>query len=75
MSEERQKLVYLLNDGAERAEKVLTALALANIGLAMESDVTILLFGEATRLAYKGYGETVHGRAPIFFCTNHYNMY
>ena len=67
MSEERQKLVYLLNDGAERAEKVLTALALANIGLAMESDVTILLFGEATRLAYKGYGETVHSidRLPM----------
>ena len=67
MSEKRQKLVYLLNDGAERAEKVLTALALANIGLAMESDVTILLFGEATRLAYKGYGETVHSidRLPM----------
>ena len=48
MSEERQKLVYVLNDGAERAEKVLTALALANIGLAMESDVTILLLVEAT---------------------------
>jgi len=67
MSEERQKLVYLLNDGGERAEKVLTALALANIGVAMESDVTILLFGEATRLAYKGYGETVHSieRQPM----------
>lgn len=67
MSEERQKLVYVLNDGAERAEKVLTALALANIGITMESDVTILLFGEATRLAYKGYGETVHSidRLPM----------
>ncbi len=67
MSEERQKLVYVLNDGGERAEKVLTALALANIGVTMESDVTILLFGEATRLAYKGYGETVHSidRLPM----------
>ncbi len=67
MSEERQKLVYVLNDGAERSEKVLTAMALANIGLTMESDVTVLLFGEATRLAYKGYGETVHSidRLPM----------
>jgi uncharacterized protein len=67
MSEERQKLVHVLNDGAERAEKVLTAMALANIGLTMESDVTVLLFGEATRLAYKGYGETVHSidRLPM----------
>jgi predicted peroxiredoxin len=33
----------------------------------MESDVTVLLFGEATRLAYKGYGETVHSidRLPM----------
>ncbi len=67
MSEERQKLVYVLNDGGDRAEKVLTAMALANIGISMESDVTVLLFGEATRLAYKGYGETVHSidRLPM----------
>ena len=67
MSEERQKLVYVLHDGGDKAEKVLTALALANIGVSMESDVTIMLFGEATRLAYKGYGETVHSieRLPM----------
>ena len=67
MSEERQKLVYVLHDGGDRAEKVLTALALANIGVSMESDVTLMLFGEATRLAYKGYGETVHSieRLPM----------
>ncbi len=67
MSEEKQKLVYVLNDGADRAEKVLTAMALANVGVAMDSDVTVLLFGEATRLAYKGYGETVRSidRLPM----------
>ena len=46
MSEEkRQKLVYVLHDAGDKAEKVLTALALANIGVSMESDVTIMLFG------------------------------
>lgn len=67
MPEERQKLVYVLHDGGDKAEKVLTALALANIGVSMESDVSIMLFGEATRLAYKGYGETVHSieRLPM----------
>jgi uncharacterized protein involved in oxidation of intracellular sulfur len=67
MSDETQKLLYLLNDGGDRAEKVLTAFALANIGVTMENDVTIALFGEATRLAYKGYGETVHSldRLPM----------
>ena len=67
MSEENQKLLYIINDGGDRAEKVLTAFALANIGLSMESEVTVALFGEATRLAYKGYGETVHSldRLPM----------
>ncbi len=67
MSEETQKLLYILNDGGDRSEKVLTAFALANIGLSMESEVTIALMGEATRLAYKGYGETVHSldRLPM----------
>jgi uncharacterized protein len=67
MSEETQKLLYVLNDGGDRAEKVLTAFALANIGVSMENDVTVALFGEATRLAYKGYGETVHSldRLPM----------
>jgi len=68
MSEEKtQKLVYVLHDAGDRAEKVLTALALANIGISMEHEVTIMLFGEATRLAYKGYGETVHSieRLPM----------
>ena len=60
MSEEKKKLVYVLHDAGERAEKVLTAFALANIGVSMENDVSVILFGEATRLAYKGYGETVH---------------
>ena len=67
MSEEQQKLVYVLHDGGERAEKVLTAFALANIGVSMEHEVTVIIFGEATRLAYKGYGETVHSadRLPL----------
>ena len=67
MSEESQKLLYILNDGGDRAEKVLTAFALANIGLSMENEVSVCLFGEATRLAYKGYGETVHSldRLPM----------
>lgn len=67
MSEEQQKLVYILHDAGERAEKVLTAFAVANIGLSMEHDITIILFGEATRLAYKGYAETVHSldRLPL----------
>jgi len=67
MSEEVQKLVYVLHDGGDKAEKVLTAFALANIGVSMESEVTVILFGEATRLAYKSYGETVHsiGRLPM----------
>lgn len=67
MSEESKKLVYVLHDGGERAEKVLTAFAVANIGLSMENEVTVILFGEATRLAYKGYGETVHSldRLPM----------
>ncbi len=67
MSEEKQKLVYVLHDAGERAEKALTAFAVANIGVSMEQDVTIILFGEATRLAYKGYAETVHSldRLPM----------
>lgn len=68
MSEEKkQKLVYVLHEAGERAEKVLTAFALANIGVSMEHDVTVIVFGEATRLAYKGYGETVHSldRLPM----------
>jgi uncharacterized protein involved in oxidation of intracellular sulfur len=67
MSEEHQKLVYIMHDGGERAEKVLTAFAVANIGLSMEHEVTIIIFGEATRLAYKGYAETVHSldRLPL----------
>ncbi|MBW2658886.1 MAG: DsrE family protein [Deltaproteobacteria bacterium] len=59
MSEEVQKLVYIAHDGGDKAEKVLTLFALANIGISMESEVTVILFGEATRLAYKGYGKTV----------------
>ena len=67
MSEETQKLVYIMHDGGDKAEKVLTGFAVANIGLSMENDVTIILMGEATRLAYKGYGETVHSldRLPM----------
>ena len=67
MSEESKKLVYILHDGGERAEKVLTCFAVANIGVSMENDVTIMVFGEATRLVYKGYGETVHAldRLPL----------
>lgn len=67
MSEETQKLVYIMHDGGDRAEKVLTGFAVANIGLSMENEVTIILMGEATRLAYKGYGETVHSldRMPM----------
>ena len=67
MSEEKKKLVYVLHDAGEKAEKVLTAFALANIGVSMEHDVAVILFGEATRLAYKGYGETVHSldRLPM----------
>jgi len=67
MSEESQKLVYVLHDAGERAEKVLTAFTLANIGVSMEHEVTIIIFGEATRLAYKGYAETVHSldRLPL----------
>jgi TusA-related sulfurtransferase/predicted peroxiredoxin len=67
MSEEKQKLVYVLHDAGEKAEKVLTAFTLANIGVTMEHEVTIVLFGEATRLAYKGYAETVHAvdRQPM----------
>ena len=67
MSEETQKLVYIMHDGGDRAEKVLTGFAVANIGLSMENEVTIILMGEATRLAYKGYGETVHSldRLPM----------
>ena len=67
MSEEKQKLVYVLHEAGERAEKVLTCFAVANIGVSMEHDVTIMLFGEATRLAYKGSGETVHSldRLPM----------
>ncbi len=67
MSDESQKLVYIMHDGGDRAEKVLTGFAVANIGLAMDNDVTIILMGEATRLAYKGYGETVHSldRLPM----------
>jgi len=59
MSEEIKKLVYVLHDGGEQPEKVLTAFTVANIGVSMENDVTMMLFGEATRLAYKGYAETV----------------
>ncbi len=67
MSEEHQKLLYILHDAGERAEKVLTAFAVANIGLSMEHEVTMIIFGEATRLAYKGYAETVHSldRLPL----------
>ena len=67
MSDESQKLVYIMHDGGDKAEKVLTGFAVANIGLSMENEVTIVLMGEATRLAYKGYGETVHSldRLPL----------
>jgi len=67
MSDESQKLVYIMHDGGDKAEKVLTGFAVANIGLSMENEVTIILMGEATRLAYKGYGETVHSldRLPL----------
>ncbi len=67
MSDESQKLVYIMHDGGDKAEKVLTGFAVANIGLSMENEVTIILMGEATRLAYKGYGETVHSldRMPL----------
>jgi len=67
VTEERQNFVYVLHEGGESADKVLTALTLANIGVTMENDVTLLLMGEATRLAYKGYGETVHAvnRLPM----------
>ena len=67
MSDESQKLVYIMHDGGDKAEKVLTGFVVANIGLSMENEVTIILMGEATRLAYKGYGETVHSldRLPL----------
>ncbi len=65
MSEEIKKLVYVLHDGGEHAEKVLTAFTMANIGVTMENDVTMMLFGEATRLAYKGYAETIQAPSRL----------
>ncbi len=67
MSDEKQKLVYILNSAGEQAERVLTAFALANIGVSMEHEVTVMVFGEATRLVYRGYAETVHSaeRLPL----------
>lgn len=60
MSDETQKLVYIFTAAGDRAEDAVTGFTLANIALSMEHEVTIILFGEGTLLALKGYSETVH---------------
>ncbi len=60
MSEKQQKLVYIFTAAGERAEDAVTGFTLANVALSMEHEVTIILLGEGTLLALKGYSETVH---------------
>ena len=60
MSDEKQKVVYIFTAAGDRAEDAVTGFTLANVTLSMEHDVTIILLGEGTLLALKGYSETVH---------------
>lgn len=60
MSDEKQKVVYIFTAAGDRAEDAVTGFTLANVTLSMEHDVTIILLGEGTLLALKGYAETVH---------------
>ena len=67
MSEEKQKIVYIFTNAGDRAEDAVTGFTLANVTLSMEHDVTIILLGEGTLLALKGYSQTVHApeRLPL----------
>ena len=67
MSEEKQKIVYIFTAAGDRAEDAVTGFTLANVTLSMEHDVTIILLGEGTLLALKGYSQTVHApeRLPL----------
>jgi uncharacterized protein involved in oxidation of intracellular sulfur len=67
MSEKTQKLVYIFTAAGDRAEDAVTGFTLANVTLSMEHEVTIILLGEGTLLALKGYSETVHApeRLPL----------
>ncbi len=60
MSEESQKLIYIFTAAGDRAEDAVTGFTLANVAISMEHEVTIILLGEGTLLALKGYSETVH---------------
>ncbi len=60
MGEETQKLVYIFTAAGEKAEDAVTGFTLANVALSMEHQVTIILLGNGTLLALKGYSETVH---------------
>ena len=67
MSEKTQKLVYIFTNAGDRAEDAVTGFTLANVTLSMEHEVTIILLGEGTLLALKGYSQTVHApeRLPL----------
>jgi len=67
MSEKTQKLVYIFTAAGDRAEDAVTGFTLANVTLSMEHEVTIVLLGEGTLLALKGYNKTVHApeRLPL----------
>jgi len=60
MPEDTQRLVYIFTAAGDRAEDAVTGFTLANVAISMEHEVTIVLLGEGTLLALKGYSETVH---------------
>ncbi len=67
MSDQKQKFLYILTGAGDRAEDAIIGFTLANVALSMENDVVIILLGDASLLAKKGYAETVHAdeRLPL----------
>jgi uncharacterized protein involved in oxidation of intracellular sulfur len=67
MSEEKEKMVYIVTRAGEDPERATFPFLMANAGLAMEVEATIFLQGTGVYLGKKGYAEHVQapGQAPL----------
>ncbi len=68
MADTQHKIIYMCTCGGEDAEKASICIGLANAGLALEEDVSLILMGKGVYLGQKGYADHIHragDRAPL----------
>jgi len=59
MATEKQKIIYIITRAGDEPELAVTPFSLANVALAKDAEVIVLLMGYAVMLAMKGYAKTV----------------